>query len=75
MSRKKWTLEDALKDALKPKSRIKHKRPALNRYWKRGDYGMVHPHFWFKYIHRHKFRMKRMKRTPRLTKHKTGICP
>lgn len=24
---------------------------------------------------RHKFRIKRMKRTPRLTKHKIGICP
>jgi hypothetical protein len=26
-------------------------------------------------LSRHQWRIKRMKRTPRLTKHKSGICP
>jgi hypothetical protein len=55
---------------------LKRKRRALNRHLTRG--GIEYPYanlLNHARKHRHKFRIKRMKPTPRLTKHKTGIFP
>ena len=42
------------------------KRKLARRYYSRA---------WQGDLSRHQWRIKRMKRTPRLTKHKSGICP
>ena len=55
---------------------VKRKRRALNRHLTRG--GIYFPLCVFDNdvrAHRRKFRIKRMKPTPRLTKHKIGTCP